>query len=579
MPRLFIADSDDSDDGGFSNPPSPRGDADAIVVPGGTTTARSSGHLSHATASTDLEFFQTVFDEQNDAALLGGDAVHHELSSSVGHGAIDLSRVATRLDTSLLTSVTDPIAEKGRRVSSGRDTNELTQVTTPGREKKGSEKDPWEFPSSAEAAKPSTRKLKPARKKSPTQTSPLTGSRTGEHHATEEITGRGTKRRKLDPSQQSELQNDVDLVTMPLSSDMDTVGRVPGALAPSSCLVPTLPPGTDSSLLVVPKSLTSSQKKEYQSVVVTSSDSTAPNARLLRGQQYGLVVGSSGSVTNINTPRSEYKSSHDVSLQSGLRNATQMEQVTAGSPQLRYSSSPDVISVVEPTARSTQVGKRKRKPKEGGSGKVAREEETAEWEDTAHQPQTRDDDLQANGEEEDEFIAPKEERQKKPRGRPKKKTGYDSAPGIANQPAAHTADEKASNTVKKKRGRPKKTVLEAEERPSSLGAGDDSIGNQEGGDGGQPDETRFTPGEAGEEQPSKATEESLQTGQQGSAAPATANGCGSGELAATDATVPVQDKAKAGNRTPLAAGSGRPLYRVGLSKRSRIAPLLKMVRK
>lgn len=573
MPPEFVADSDDEDD--YSLPPSPRG---AAGNTGNAAAARSSGHTSHATASTDLAFFQGVFDEQNDAAqdyavdnaVQGGTEQDGVLSPMLPGRAA--RRTQTSDDALLLTSITDPTTGKGPRLSSGRVTNELTQVTTPGRGREGTEGDPWDVPSSPEAEASGRTARKPVKlsKKSLIQASHDTHG--------DDSRQKSRKRRKLEPSQQSEGQNDVSLVTIP-GDGMNA--SMPGASVPSSYVVPTLPAASDSSLLVVPKSLTASQKMEYESVHLASSDGPAPDVRLLRGQHYGINLGSSGSATNVNTPRSDGKSSHVASTQPqalpSLGDATQTASLEKASPPQkrlqRLSSSPDVISMAEPTTNGTQVGKGK--PREG------EEDQTSDWgEGTAYRAKGRPDDLRANDEDDSDYSAPKAVQQKRPRGRPKKNTGSGSPPA-ANPQASHAKDGNPATKQTKKRGRPRKSVVEAEKSPPTLGAVDadahelDSADNAR--DGGQPEKTRFPLGEAvGDETRLNGTP-GKQTGQDSTGATTTASGCGPGELAATDAGS--HGQARAGSRGPSGAGSGKPLYRVGLSKRSRIAPLLKMVRK
>jgi hypothetical protein len=158
---------------------------------------------------------------------------------------------------------------------------------------------------------------------------------------------------------------------------------------------------------------------------------------------------------------------------------------------------------------------------------------------------------------------PKPVEKKKQRGRPKKAD------------AAASKEKKAETTVKKKRGRPKKT-----EAAIKL---DDDSEVQETGPAVHADahvETRIKqqlhedPEEPEQSTPAFTKPESNEADKtmpdQAPQTP-TSEAQGSAGIAAL--------KKSAGKTPTSIGGSGRPLYRVGLSKKTRIAPLLKVIRK
>ena len=267
----------------------------------------------------------------------------------------------------------------------------------------------------------------------------------------------------------------------------------------------------DASVLVAPASLSASQKRQYRSTKIARSSS--PTQAL---EPKSINVLSSGSATNINTPRTAQSTSLDLS-------GSNVVDANAGldsAPTTREIVQAQLMRPESPTREEGFV------PPGCHDGNEAAEKPVA--------------------------TAPK-----KTRGRPKKKNDN----GVS--------DEKASIKAKKKRGRPKKADTEIDVAQQDGPA--ETVLKSEQRDNMSEDHPEIKPDLQDMELADQLKEE-----KRPESPPKPATGdvpC----LRDAEDSVPLEK----GKFIPPSAAStaGRPLYRVGLSKRMRIAPLLKSVPK
>lgn len=412
---------------------------------------------------------------------------------------------------------------------------------------------------------------------------------------------RGKKRRKV--NHLSNLASDADgMDLIPLHSSNDVASRddLAGQCTPANCPDSTLPP-INSAFFIAQNPLTNSQKLSYQSVMPPSSAMTEQPQLYPEQPTYQLRLASSGSATNINTPRSRNDSvllpSTAPWSQDALLAANQ--EITPSLRQ-RRGSSPDVISIAvpEPSTRNTQnhTPRNKQKPKN-----VASAEDVDALNDTVppvldEKPETP----QAKPVPENTAST----QSKKKRGRPKKGAASEAEPPIA-APTETNVEEETPAKGKKKRGRPKKqnapqnieepTLPDtAEEKPIEKPIEQDpqeTIVEQP---------TTTKPSKRRKETKSKAASPSPITPDQSHETDSSVlKELGAGAQKQPSQETPqkhtlkdepevlpkseekkpevVKDRkdVKLATLTP----GPKPIYRVGLSKKSRIAPLLKCLRK
>ncbi|KAL7787795.1 rab-GTPase-TBC domain-containing protein [Trichoderma ceciliae] len=576
-----IADSDDESDSSEHTVGAP-----LVTIPQAQT--RSSEHGSLATASTDSIFFQQVFNEQNGAACEKAQQLQRDLadvphqSSAMTIPDVPFQRTTRGFYHSSIASA-DPHIEKLQNAPVGKPSADRDQSAV----------DPWEVPSSPEAPKSVERQSKgyshrvlvqPCRRdESPATNDTPSKGRWDIHEITE---SRDKKRRRLDePDITFSTSDDVSLVMLPSSSKVITNDE-PETAAASSIPLHTMPVDNDSTFYLRNPPPMEGQQVPHQT-------------------QY--AVGSSGTATNINTPRSQMFSNHSFS------SIAPEEQGRRGNSAMRRGSSPDIISVLTPG-----LGKFASEPEfspDLNPGPKPNQEYCDERDSSAHQPPPQE--LQS-AESDAEFVAHPTPmaKSKKKRGRPKKSP--ESGEPLPMKPATSpvsAADAIAAATMqKKRRGRPKKQSAEpaVEGAPppaatpvSAVVAGGNTraiLGQETDSAWSDGDNIRATTKQNSVEMPSVqgAAEEASSVAEnqehdQDWAAPVnkekTKDHSASRSIPdrSKDEDKPkeprqpaarVQEEKSGGERKGSSApGMAKPLYRVGLSKRFKIAPLLKSVRK
>lgn len=440
MAARVIADSDGDESEAESASHVSRHDAEE------QTRASSHDVDHHPSASTDPNFFNSVFTEQQDAAR----------QQSGNHGAIDLTGESDAMDYASFDQGFERVGNTAAHV----------------------EKSPWDVPSSPESAKP-----KRSTKKN-TENSTSTKITRGLRRQLDDIG-------YISPDDEPTTAQNLNKKRC-IRSEMDVADASVSALSIES----------DECFLVAPTALASS-----------SSPAQPLN-------HCSINVKSSGTATNINTPREGYPPSAKPS-----------------SPERPKSSTPEKPDETQGGVRSTSVAIR------------------------------LDDDYAPEKEEQDdgsyqENPEAKPTSTKKPRGRPKKVVDASST----------KETNVAAVQVKKKRGRPKKSdkvFMDDDNKPKY----EDPASTH----------TDPVPEGAGTQQQVNQDSATLAISQ----APE-ATGTNKQDILQLPETPTRQAEnadSSVNNATPnkkdsLAQNSAsRQLYRVGLSKKTKIAPLLKMIRK
>ncbi|KAJ6441800.1 hypothetical protein O9K51_05351 [Purpureocillium lavendulum] len=528
MPPAIIADSDEDSDGAHGDSPAPEARADdRLLLP-----TRSSEGVSLTTSSTDPNFFQDIYNEHRAAAR----QPHSTASAGDGPESYGTSRL----------------------------------TSAPGRGETG--KDLWDIPSSPELKM--AKKVKQMTSKRTTSVKVTRGlrknlERLGYESASgddrDEQVHQREKRRRVGPSRNSQRDsNDVSLVKLPPQSSEGTGGNF------------IRPPvdGTPLPLCVAPKQLSASQKLEYQSIAAPSS---SPPVRVT--ELHNPAIGSSGTATNVNTQRSHMLSSFDA----GLTVRTPEHEMIRATKRLssprrrRRNSSPDIIAAVPPPTEAARP--RKTRTNQGGTGAPDASEPPQSVIDDAEimaAPKLEEDDMS-------DYAAPeKQAKPKRQRGRPKK--GGDDKSDVASTAAARESAAKP----KRKRGRPKKSEIVTNDEQdvpiaddgSQLQAATDEKLNQALAVGSLKDDV---------DQEKKLSAGSPVNGPTPDGLKQTpVDGVGIIiPTRARDEKSELEEEKKPRRNADLHNGKGvakpdgslKPLYRVGLSKRLRIAPLLKSLRK
>ncbi|RDA91698.1 hypothetical protein CP533_2358 [Ophiocordyceps camponoti-saundersi (nom. inval.)] len=499
MPPVEIADSDEEDGSDSLSTPE---NYDPVTV---SAQTRSSDRTSHATASTDPVLFQRVFDEQREAAH---QSALNEQQQQEAHYQTDSERCEWLIPVASIESLAQPDAWSSSKPGE--------RSTTKTRKKEGAAmvetKDMWDVPSSPERnSGSSTSKTKSRQATTIKITRGLRRNVEMLGYESDEDasrTKRDTKRRKLQSSNEDDLNT-------PIKDK-----------SPKPATVSTMTMDDQHPLYIATKPLSASQKEEYESIHGSQSNKLAKEAADSKRRQC-----SSGTATNVNTPRTNDPSSHNEG------GTTQTKRRT----RARRDSSPDIIALDR-----------------GGDG--VKGYEASSRADDAEMPPCRDelvdDDESDFGE---SLIKPK-----KKRGRPAKKSV-------------------ASDTSKTKRGRPKKKKVE--EQMEEEEAVDLSEASPP-----PPPPPLLPPAAATPPSPSTSPPKEEQVTEQDDPPPPTSKA--SEESSPPKKETKKLDSAPAEKTAPSPTtpqpkpqpqpqplSRNKPLYRVGLSKRLRIEPLLKSLPK
>ncbi|CAG9979290.1 unnamed protein product [Clonostachys byssicola] len=556
MEPIVIADSDGDDDEVHSPP------FNHIEPP-----IEGHAELAGASDSTDPSFFKNVFNEHFQAAI---DPLQ----------AVELNRYGEEDELS------HEFFDRGNQPD--------PRVAEP----MAAEPDPWEIPSSPEnppkmmgfqakknRASGGTNNASPTRNGGPDVVDDESGSRRGKkrrlnhHNAPEEIPSQ-------DPLAQS-MPHDEPESQRPAPPDQ------------SSMFPPTLP--LPSRLVVAPNPLTNNQKMEYHSVDPQSSDLLSQDQGPALPRQIGAFERSSGSATNINTPRSQFVPSRSQNLDFSEPGGPQ-RVLTFNTPEHMGNQEGELPPLV-----GTAPPPRAASPHEIPHLEPIMEKPVASFgpDELAAEPVTTFTRKEEENESEfeDSFAQPKK---KKKRGRPKKETAQKATAEAAESQIIEPSKEEATpnSGAKKKRGRPKKSdqqgakpkaadadeaqdVKPAKKRGKKKASKSPDISKQDHEEGQGPveecknedtkadcaaeiDQTREMPdtvdkkGHAYYEEPEH---EKVETKSDNDEKPPERASKGKQATAS-----PAKSLFSPGIPTKAS-------YRVGLSKRSRVAPLLKIVRK
>ncbi|UKZ73337.1 hypothetical protein TrVFT333_000982 [Trichoderma virens FT-333] len=324
---------------------------------------RSFEHGSLATASTDSIFFRQVFNEQNGAACERAQQLQRDLddaphqSSAMTIPDVPFQRTTRGFYHSSVTSATEPHTDRLPNTQIGKPSSDWAQIPSPKQKQDEARKaDLWEVPSSPEAPESLQGQSKGyshtmpdqshRRDESPTEKDALSDG----HWDDQELTGRrGKKRRRLDESGSTHsTADDVNLIIFP-SSSKDIANDELEMGAASSVPLPTMPIDANSAFYLRHPSPTERQQSSHFEMALESNDVPKYNNLLLK-QQTQYAVGSSGTATNVNTPRSQMFSSNNFSIMAPGEQSREVstKKVEYRSYSTRRNSSPDIISTLTP---------------------------------------------------------------------------------------------------------------------------------------------------------------------------------------------------------------------------------------
>ncbi|GKU00648.1 hypothetical protein FLAG1_02309 [Fusarium langsethiae] len=618
MPPVIILDSDDDeDDIGYSPPRNVQTSHLPVPVEAEAEgTSDSFGRVSRATTSTDPSFFQNVYNEQNDAARgyvpdpTEGSHDQHQHSSSDMTAPTPFKRTVTGLLDTSSSSTRDQSNAGGQRMSAGNGPDEWTQASTPGRRKAPTAvmDDMWDVPSSPDE-RPVKPKIKIKLKRSGAQSDSTTDSQRAKESGrmaktpdskSEWLGGSPSskrKRRKVDhPEPSFQGSNEVDLVTIPFSHHHE--GEHHGQSPPTpSMLPPTMPVNEDISFFIAPNPLTEAQRMEYESMQLPSSDSQPHQLPPVR--QFNIQnIASSSEATNVNTPRSN--ATYLMSTAPPPPASIDPPQAAIGQATgYRWDSSPDVIAAIDSPPSKKAARLQAQSTKDDAPEPI--DNEFVELQQTEPEqtglPIIRE--TTPDSYEPEKMAKPT--KAKKSRGRPKKKAAAEqNAPLTDSLPAPPEVVESVANP-KKKRGRPRQSDAK-EESPrldQSLSTNDASLSE----DAVQPEKRAKIEIEETETKDDLAEEDEAQVSSKnkGSETPALKepdSGLSTRSISSIDDDTASKNpdtsrttKQEEKPEKPTISSKGlipskglssiinKPMYRVGLSKKSRIAPLLKCLRK
>ncbi|KAL2214250.1 hypothetical protein CC79DRAFT_1328165 [Sarocladium strictum] len=354
----------------------------------------------------------------------------------------------------------------------------------------------------------------------------------------------------------------------------------------SSMLPPTLQIDDETAFVITPSAMTKSQREQYHPMDYGSSIGQDPVSTLRAPGQRLVDLTSSSSGTNLNSPRTVGGLTQGVISQDGLPNGT-IDTLPPPSP---------VQVVQEPSSRSRRLS----------SPDVIALPETTDYEEHYHEPTGDDEDVRAEVfaaeevqdlkeyhepiviEDEDSAFEDTPVKPKKKRGRPKKTEGKKSTVAAEPTPEEPIATDKptvAEKPAKKKRGRPKKNSITPNKSEAIVAEESPPLKQQEPShveDDERPIDAEVTEDLSTEvahksEEEDEAIKPKKEKGKTKTQAPS-----GKIEKSQEGSSLPDQKTPKAPEGKPpqiTSQSEGKPMYRVGLSKRTRIAPLLKIVRK
>ncbi|CAG9944208.1 unnamed protein product [Clonostachys rosea f. rosea IK726] len=406
MEPIVIADSDGDDDEVHSPP------FNHIEPP-------IEGHveLAGASDSTDPSFFKNVFNEHFQAAidpLQAAELNRYGEEDELSHEFFDRGNQPDP-------RVAEPMAE---------------------------EPDPWEIPSSPENP-PKMMGFQSKKSRASGGMGNASPTRNGPDDVDDEGGNRRGKKRRLNHRNAPEEIPSQDPLAQSMPHD-DPESQRP-APDQSSMFPPTLP--LPSRLVVAPDPLTNNQRMEYHSVDPQSSDLLSQDQGPALPRQIGAFERSSGSATNINTPRSQFVPSRSQDL----------DFSEPGPQRVLTFNTPDHMDNQErelPPLIGTAPPPRPASPPEIPHLAPVMEKPVASYgpDELAAEPVTtsiRKENEKDESEFEDSFAQPKK---KKKRGRPKKETAQKAtAEAVDSQIIEPSKEATPSSGAKKKRGRPKKS--------------------------------------------------------------------------------------------------------------------------
>jgi hypothetical protein len=361
-----------------------------------------------------------------------------------------------------------------------------------------------------------------------------------------------------------------------------------------------MPVDEGASFFIAPNPLTDTQKLEYESVQLPSSYSQ--NHQLPPVRQFNIQnLASSGEVTNVNTPRSN--ATYLMSTAPPPPPASSVmdpPRATIGRPTgQQWDSSPDVIAVIDspPREKATKLQEQARRD----AAPELSDDEFVELQQTEQADLPIIQEIASDNYDSQKMAKPT--KAKKSRGRPKKKAHAEEDVAVTDPLEALPGVDGSVTKTKKKRGRPRKSdQVDAKEESSkldpSLSTNDASLSE----DAVQPEKRTKIEIEETETKVELAEDEDTNDsfkadGPDSPAIKETDSNLSTRSISSMDdnATSKTPDapatkkeekseKPKVGSRgsTPskgLSSIINKPVYRVGLSKKSRIAPLLKCLRK
>lgn len=350
----------------------------------------------------------------------------------------------------------------------------------------------------------------------------------------------------------------------------------------SGMLPPTLQIDNEAAFVITPNTMTKSQREEYQAIDYGSSVDREPVTNLQAHGQRLLDLTSSSSGTNMNSPRTVGALTQPTNTQDlpptapyeDLQHQLPPQTVPTETSRPRRYSSPDVIAADETTGTESQYHEPTGDDEDVRAAAYSLHQE--EKQEEYQEPIIVEDDESSF---EEESVKPK-----KKRGRPKKAKSEATTPASKPAPVKEAAP---GRTAKKKRGRPRKDQATPEKGIATAianstgieekGQRDDELGlrrNAKVDDHKDEEEpTLCSEDQRGTPQPPKKSNVKKEANQHLSTTP------NQPQQAAKKLE---ETSIKTEGSKPLQIGvkdDGKPVYRVGLSKRTRIAPLLKIIRK
>ncbi|KAJ6782226.1 hypothetical protein PWT90_10872 [Aphanocladium album] len=526
MSPAFIADSDDESEGhGFSPPPA------AQLDEARSFASTKSDPASLATSSTDPVFFQGVYREQQIAAareqqLRDGTGVHLQSTAPAGTEQTDPVSLPSQYPDNTPLTVGD-----GNRIFAVDSTTATGKMTGHGAVGAA---DPYAFPSSPEQgpAGDAGHEVWMANGSS------VAYRETWDTGRDENMRPPSRKRQRLNSQAHDNVDSSLPPTAPPLYSS------VPPTMPPADLnstldasnadvagmLAPTMSISNDPSLVIHPRGLTSSQKEEYVAVVLPASSNPERQAEY-EELPNTLLPQPSAASEHQKTPKSPSPSKEKRAKQrvkKKLSEAAVTESIQLGTPERTQEDKPAMVLADS-------------------------EDEGYEAIDTpaANEGQPEDDiyEMQPSP------VKPA----KKKRGRPKKQK--EETPIVQTEPM----EENKTGKTGKKRGRPKKSEAILVEEEEVAGVNADEKPTIAGEDDKAEDRAQLT----------------IDTKVEDATTAGATNGDDERQLEAPVVTAKETPRKPAarGAATPQQGSAGKPLYRIGLSKRSRIAPLLKSLPK